>query len=215
MPSLGRWSDLCASLEATRLIDATYQRLVACYAEPHRSYHNARHIEHCLGLFDLVRDGSEHPALTEAAIWFHDAIYDTHASDNEEASANLAALLLTQMGVAPSSVRAVAALILFTRHDTRPETIDGRIVVDVDLAILGASPAEFDAYESGIRAEYDWVPEQEFAAKRCAILQAFLARDRLFCTDHFSQKFETQVRANLARSIERLKSAESRADPDE
>ena len=65
--------------------------LEAAYSEPHRHYHDRRHIQQCLALLDEVPElmESERRVLTWA-IWWHDAIYDPRASDNEARSAELA-----------------------------------------------------------------------------------------------------------------------------
>nr|QQZ48661.1 hypothetical protein JKL49_14175 [Phenylobacterium glaciei] len=65
--------------------------LEAAYAQPHRRYHTRTHIEQCLALLDQVPDlmDSERQVLTYA-IWWHDAVYDPTASDNEAKSAEMA-----------------------------------------------------------------------------------------------------------------------------
>ena len=65
--------------------------LEAAYAQPHRRYHTRAHIEQCLALLDQVPDltDTERQILTYA-IWWHDAVYDPTASDNEARSAQMA-----------------------------------------------------------------------------------------------------------------------------
>ncbi len=64
-----------------------YRELASLYSQPHRYYHNLHHIAECLAEFDSVRHLASQPVAVELAIWFHDAIYDTRAQDNEERSA--------------------------------------------------------------------------------------------------------------------------------
>ena len=164
--------------------------LKARYAEPHRRYHTLEHIEHCLREFD-PRQARE-PEAVELAIWFHDAVYDTRRSDNEERSA---AWLLELM---PEAKRA-AELILATKHH-RASTPDEALLVDVDLAILGQSKERFDRYEKQIREEYAWVPGLLFRRKRRKILRGFLERPFIYGTEAFRAKYEAAARANLLRS---------------
>jgi predicted metal-dependent HD superfamily phosphohydrolase len=72
----------------------------------------------------------------------------------------------------------VHALVMATGHDAVPQGRDQEVLVDIDLSILGATPARFDEYEQQVRAEYAWVPEFLFRRKRRAILGQFLARPR-------------------------------------
>jgi predicted metal-dependent HD superfamily phosphohydrolase len=95
-------------------------------------------------------------------------------------------------------------LILATRHDASPATADARLLVDVDLAILGAPAARLDEYERQVRAEYAWVPGPIFRRKRREILEGFLSRPRLYGSEAFRATFEETARANLSRSIRTL-----------
>lgn len=62
------------------------------------------------------------------------------------------------MNAKQSIIDQVQQLILITAHQTMPQTIDEKIIVDVDLAIFGATPQRFAEYEQQIRKEYSWVP---------------------------------------------------------
>ena len=78
------------------------------------------------------------------------------------------------------------------------------LLVDIDLAILGAAPARFDEYERQIRDEYGFVPEAVFREKRAGILRGFLERPALFSTPALAARFEAAARANLADALARL-----------
>ena len=75
----------------------------------------------------------------------------------------------------------------------------------MDLSILGAPPLRFDEYERDIRAEYRWVPNAMFRRKRREILRGFLERPDLFTTPRLREAHERPARANLERSLARLK----------
>lgn len=195
---------MCGALGATRELEPSYRRLVALYRTPARAYHNLRHVEHCLAEYDEVRHLAVHPSAVEAALWFHDAVYDSKATDNEEKSAEIAGKMLAAMGVRPALRRTVRKLILHTKHAGVPGTKDGKIVVDIDLAILGASPAVFARYERGIRTEYNWVADSVFRPKRAEFLQSLLNRKRIYATDVFFRKYEAEARKNVSRSIAKV-----------
>ena len=208
MLTASRWLELWQRLGATRRADSAladaFTELTKRYAEKHRHYHTAQHIAECLSRLDEARELCEYPDEVEVALWFHDAIYNTHARDNEAQSANWAARILKESGAAQMVMNRVRALIMATCHDALPETRDACVLVDIDLSILGATPQRFDAYELEIRAEYAWVPEILFRSTRRKILGEFLKRPSIYSTDDFKQKMENNARANLARSLRAL-----------
>jgi predicted metal-dependent HD superfamily phosphohydrolase len=183
-----------------------FDTLEARYAEPHRHYHSARHISECLAAFDMSRHLANGPVAVELALWFHDAIYDTHAADNEEQSAFLAERCLQDAGAEPHLQVSVTNLVLATKSHDASKHEDAPLLVDIDLGILGADEKRFLEYESQIRKEYDWVPEALFSEKRAEILERFLNRDRIYLTPLFFETHEERARANLRASLARLRS---------
>jgi predicted metal-dependent HD superfamily phosphohydrolase len=68
-----------------------HDALSAAYTAPARHYHNLKHIEDCLGALASVDNLSAvEREILEQAIWWHDVVYDSTRSDNEELSARLA-----------------------------------------------------------------------------------------------------------------------------
>jgi predicted metal-dependent HD superfamily phosphohydrolase len=195
------WDSAWSGLRASGRGHAVRDALLTRYAESHRRYHSVQHLEEGLSLFGEARAIAEQPASVEMALWFHDAIYDPKASDNELRSADWARAELTRAGVSPEVVSGIAELILVTRHTALPQSCDEQLLVDVDLAILGATDARFAEYERQIREEYAHVPELVFRTKRREILQMFLDRATIYCTARLRAELETRARANLARSI--------------
>ena len=180
--------------------------LEAAYAQPHRSYHTRRHIEQCLALLDQVDDlmDSERRVLTWA-IWWHDAVYDPTASDNEARSAELARLDLRDLGATIHEREEVARLIRLTAvHAVEPEDRLGEILVSIDLAILGARPAAYDQYVEEVRAEYVHVPHDAWRQGRARVLRHFLEAPVLYPDPDLRARLETQARANLARELAAL-----------
>src|SRR5688572_13351744 len=197
---IGTWNVLGAAAPA-----GVYEEVMARYAEPHRHYHTARHLEECFAELAGVRAEAERPGEVELALWFHDAIYETRRHDNEQRSAEWARSVTAAAGLDSSVGERVAALIMATRHDAVPLDADARVLVDVDLSILGAPPLRFDEYEHSIRDEYRWVPASVFRRKRRAILERFLARPQLFNTSRMRERYEQPARRNLERSLAGLR----------
>ena len=199
-----RWQQLLDSLDLPAETH-TYAALVAAYGEPHRHYHTARHITHCLAELDLARPLAAEPAEAEMALWFHDAVYDTHRADNEEQSAAWARRFLEGEGLGPASLHRIVEHILATRHSAAPGTADSQLTVDADLAILGAGADDYGEFERNVRQEYGWVPEPVFRARRAEILQSFLDRPSIYHTAFFRERHESAARTNLAAAIQTLR----------
>jgi len=181
-----------------------YDRLTTAYAEPQRHYHNQQHIAECLAEFDMACHLAKQPVAVELALWFHDAVYDPKAGDNEERSAEMAKQCLGECGMAEPLIETVTRLVMATKHHELATDIDVRLTMDVDLSILGRDEKRFFEYEEQIRLEYAWVPNSVFVAKRLEVLRRFLAHERIFSTDWFHDKYERHARRNLETSINRL-----------
>ena len=174
-----------------------YEQLLQAYSEPQRHYHTLQHLAECLQLQSDSAHLAQHPAEIAIALWFHDAVYDVKAHDNEARSADWAVATLQAAGVSVEVQTRVHALIMATEHTAVPLAGDAALLVDIDLAILGAAVARFAEYERQIRQEYAWVPEEVFVEKRRAVLQGFLDRARIYSTAHFREILEAAARNNL------------------
>jgi predicted metal-dependent HD superfamily phosphohydrolase len=180
----------------------TFERLARAYHEPTRHYHNADHIRDCLEQLDRERGLAQEPDAVEFALWFHDAVYRPSAGDNEERSAAWADEALSSAG-APESLRTrVRSLVLATRHGEPAVDPDERLISDVDLSILGREPSVFDEFERRIRQEYSWVPAPLYRVERGRMLRRFLARDPLYLTSPFRERYEASAKRNLARVLD-------------
>ena len=174
------------------------------YSEPHRAYHTAQHLDECFSALEGASASAQLPGAVGLALFFHDAIYDTRAHDNEEKSAELVQRVLASVGAEEPLQSYVSDLILVTRHAAMPETPDQQLVVDIDLSILSAPQARFDEYERQVRQEYSWVDEAVFRSVRSKILQEFLARPVIYSTASFRDRLEHSARENLKRSVAAL-----------
>ena len=184
--------------------EALFRQLVAAWSEPQRRYHKLQHLRECLDLLGGAREFAERPGEVELALWFHDAVYDVLAHDNEARSADWARDALLKAGAATATADRIHALIVATAHHAAVEDVDTQLLLDVDLAILGAAPARFDEYEAQVRAEYAHVPDDAFRAGRRRILQGFAGRPRLYSTERFHASHEAAARRNLQRALARL-----------
>jgi predicted metal-dependent HD superfamily phosphohydrolase len=198
------WQRLWTELGARDIDRGLFNRLVAAYSEGQRHYHTLQHLRECLLHFEAAASLAQHPAEVELALWFHDAVYDPQRSDNEERSAEWAARSVRGAGCAEDVARRVEMLVLATRTHAAAPDADTKLLLDIDLAILGAAPARFAEYGRQVRAEYAHVPEELFRDRRARVLASFLARARIYATDAYRDALEQRARANLRVEIDTL-----------
>ncbi|HTH09764.1 MAG TPA: N-methyl-D-aspartate receptor NMDAR2C subunit [Acidovorax sp.] len=194
------WSGLGAQGDGLPIM----QSLLCAYAEPQRHYHTQQHLSECLALFERHGSLAEHPAEVEIALWFHDAVYDVKAGNNEARSAAWARQALDQACASAERVDRVEALIMATRHEVAPQGQDQYLLIDIDLAILGAPRSRFDEYEAQVRREYGWVPAIIYRRKRRDVLRGFAGRGHIYSTQALRDALEGSARENLAHSIKAL-----------
>ena len=193
-----------------RLIEALLLR----YAEPHRYYHTSTHVMMVVRwVHDVAAMSAQQPTpeLVAAAL-YHDAVYQPRVDDNEANSAALATADLTEVGWSQPRCHAVEAMIMATaghvlsgRSSVSDEGDQTAILVDADLAILGAEPLAYQAYANGVRAEYYFVDDDRWRSGRSRVLRQFLDRPRIYLSDYLHHELEHRARANLEAELVTLR----------
>ena len=203
---LANWALHISALGGTSLKSGIAERLLAGWQEVPRAYHTLQHLGECLELLECWAAGRDDRHVLALALWFHDFVYDTKVPGSEDRSAAAARRMLATEGLDQAVIDHVAKLIEVTKHGAvAPQTETERLMVDIDLAILGAAQERFDDYCSQVRQEYGWVPEKTFRAKRIEFLESMLARTSLFETDIGRVEREESARRNLAGEVARLR----------
>lgn len=185
-----------------------FNQLVARHNEPQRHYHGLSHLTALLDL--LAQHAPQIPpgSPSRLAIWWHDAISDPTAKDNEEQSAVLARDHLFELGASPDVIEDVVAIILATKnHWAGPSLGEHDLFLDADIAILGAPPLVYETYTRNVRKEYSWAPDPAFRAGRSAFLEKALTWPRLFRTDVFENAYGQQARENMRQELATLNGA--------
>jgi predicted metal-dependent HD superfamily phosphohydrolase len=191
--------DVTMALVETAVSDV-YER----YSENGRFYHNLHHIEAVLSHIQPFLQRAENPVSLQLAAWFHDVVYDPTRHDNEAQSAAYARQVLTELQVSQADRDEVERLIMLTSgHETSFSDLDGHILLDADLAILAAEPAQYDAYAQAIRQEYAHVPDAAYRIGRAQVLRRLRERPFLYYLPEH-QNWEAAARANLARELAAL-----------
>jgi predicted metal-dependent HD superfamily phosphohydrolase len=185
---------------------AEFDDVVGRHREPHRRYHGVRHVTWVVRhVNELTADVVvADPSAVTAAAFFHDAVYDPRGHDNEAQSAALASRVLATLGWGESRCALVGALIRATQGHEPTDDPDRAVLLDADLAVLGSEPSAYQAYVTGVRAEYAHIDAASWRVGRAAILEHFLARPALYSTAPGRQRWEARARANMAAELAAL-----------
>ena len=187
---------------AAHLTEELREDLLARWSETHRKHHTVAHLHEMLDAIGLLAEsGLEFDReAVELAAWFHDAIYEIGRDDNEDRSADLARELL-----ASSPIRdEVARLVLVTKtHKVPDDDINGAVLSDADLSVLGSQPLRYRAYAAAVREEYADVPDETFKPARAQVLSSLLD-GQLFHTTAGRERWEERARRNIAEEIAAL-----------
>ena len=194
-----RWRNVFKSAETSE-VDAIYNDISKRYSENHRHYHTIDHVEACLRHLDNV-ENVDNRREVEIALWFHDVIYDPFKKDNEDQSAIFACDALSALGESERIIDSVKHLVILTKHPSNPKELHEKYLIDIDLSILGSSKDVYDSYENWIRKEYSKVPSMLYRRGRKKVLRSFLDQPKIYSTELFGEKYETNARINLDNAL--------------
>lgn len=186
---------------------AALDDVVARHREPQRRYHGVHHVTwvvrhvHELAAEVAVRD----LGAVIVGAFFHDAVYEPRAPDNEARSARLAQRVLTDLGWDGGRTGAVAAMILATATHELPADVDAAVLLDADLAVLGAAPGAYQAYVTGVRAEYAHLDAAAWRYGRRQVLERLLSADALFASAPARRRWDARARANMTAELATLR----------
>ena len=182
--------------------------LVGRYAEPHRRYHDRRHLSEVLDALAVLRPGGDLPPTVVCAAYAHDAVYDPTASDNEQRSAAVVASVLDRLGQPSGFVDEVVRLVLLTAtHTPADEDAAGALLCDADLAVLAAPDARYRDYAAAVRGEYRHLSDDAFRTGRSAVLRELVGRPRLYATPEGVRRWDGAARRNLRQELSREEAA--------
>ncbi|WP_210485864.1 HD domain-containing protein [Rufibacter aurantiacus] len=200
------WQQLASRYTADQaLITRLWEELEKAYSGKSRHYHNLRHVEAMLRLAEEYQTTPGAPDLVKFAIFYHDAVYRSTRSDNEEKSAQLACSRLQELGISLAEANTAVKMILATKTHASDGNSDVSYLLDFDLAILGAPWNAYLQYSRQIRKEYSLYPDFLYNSGRQKVLRHFLEKESIFQTAFFKAKLEGQARQNLEKELELLR----------
>ena len=178
-----------------------FNKLIATYSEKQRAYHTVQHLYECLVLLESIRANLNDANAVALALWFHDAVYDPQAKDNELKSAELFEQYVAH-NLSADVVQKIKRWIVATQKHESTHELDLQFLLDIDLAILAASPIRFAEYEQQIQKEYAWVDSEIYSLKRKEVLAHFYQTEPLYQTEYFQQNFEQRAKSNLKNIVD-------------
>jgi predicted metal-dependent HD superfamily phosphohydrolase len=157
-----------------------FNKLIATYSEKQRAYHTVQHLYECLVLLESIRADLNDANAIALALWFHDAAQD----------------------LSIEIIQNIKRWIVATQKHESTNELDLQFLLDIDLAILAASPARFEEYEQQIQKEYAWVNPEIYSLKRKEVLAHFYQTEPLYQTEYFQQNFEQRAKSNLKNIVD-------------
>lgn len=188
----------CSLPNANANATQVWDNLVTRYSEKHRHYHNRKHLVFCLQLLDTAASFVEDESALEMAIWFHDAVFEPMAKDNEERSAALFKIV-GKNHFAPSFIDTVSNIIVATKHINDPKHNNEAYMLDIDLASIGLPWPHFRQDCDDLRAESSGIPDTNFYSGKLKFFDALVKRPRMYYTDYFFTRYEDKARENIQR----------------
>jgi predicted metal-dependent HD superfamily phosphohydrolase len=183
-----------------RLTNELWTEIEKHYSDKKRHYHTLQHLESLLTQLTEVKDKIQDWDVILFTLYYHDIIYNATKSDNEEKSSKLAEKRLKQISVSNDKIDFCKRQILATKSHLKSTDSDTNYFTDADLSILGQNWETYSLYYKNVRKEYSIYPDLVYNPGRKKVLKHFLSMNRIYKTDFFFCKFETQAKRNLTRA---------------
>ncbi len=193
---------------------AMWAELEAAYQTPPRAYHNIQHVHEVTTHFRNVAAsiGWKDPKEVYLAVLYHDAIYQAGRKDNETCSAKLAVEAVSKHlpNESIDSIKLANLIELTARHGhlhAHDLDEDSKLFLDCDMAILGAEPMQFLAYDKAIANEYRGkLPGWMFQFYRRKFLKNLLDSPGIYLSEFFLQSHEARARSNIQALLKKPRS---------
>ena len=189
---------------------ALHAALVKAWEEPHRVFHTKEHLRDCLFHLEQERWGGLIEGVNRArlalALWFHDAVYDVRAADNEEKSAAWATQSLALLDVSSDNIDIVRHLILSTKPSyARTDSFLEDWMHDIDLHIFGVQVLKFAQFTQDIRQEFAWVDDLNYRRGHDLVMRRLITNPHgIYRTEAGRLDYEETARTNIELQLQGL-----------
>jgi predicted metal-dependent HD superfamily phosphohydrolase len=155
-----------------------------------------------------IKNMFENVFEAEAAIWFHDIIYNIGSKTNENESAEYAERYLKEIGVEDNiSIEKVKSMIINTDYSLKNKVLsnDEKLLIDLDMSILGSLRKDYNKYCENIRKEHESISEEDFYRGRLIFIENMLSKNSIFKTLFFKNKYEKMAKKNLKHELKEIR----------
>jgi predicted metal-dependent HD superfamily phosphohydrolase len=184
-----------------RLTNELWTEIEQSYSGKKRHYHSLQHLSSLLMQLKEVAGEIQNWETILFTLYYHDIVYNALKSNNEEKSAELAEKRMKQLDVSKDKIELCKRQIVATKSHIQSTDSDTNYFTDADLSVLGQPWEIYSLYHQNVRKEYSIYPDFVYNPGRKKVLNHFLAMDRIFKTDFFYTRFETQAKQNLQKEI--------------
>ena len=188
-----------------RLTNELWTEIEKNYSSKKRHYHTLHHLDNLLVQLNELKGEIQNWNTLLFTLYYHDIVYNPLKSDNEEKSAEIAEKRMKQLSVSFESIELCKNQILATKSHIKSIDSDTNYFTDADLSVLGQNWETYSLYYKNVRKEYSIYPDFVYNSGRKKVLNHFLSMDRIFKTNIFHNKYETQAKQNLRMELELLK----------
>ena len=176
------------------------------YSHSSRHYHTLLHLENIILQLEAIRKEIADWDTVLYATFYHDIVYRSTKSNNEEKSAGVAAKRLSEINFPQDKISKCVGMILATKKHLYTGVNDTDLFTDADLSILGQPWEQYTVYFNQVRKEYSIFPDLIYIPGRKKVLNHFLRMDRIFKSTYFYDKLEVQAKENLVKELTVLNS---------
>ena len=180
-------------------------RLLRCWTEHGRAFHNARYLGFVLEQLDKLDGAATDPDALRIALAYRGAQREMgweelESNPGPDADAP-GADTLRALGVEEAQIQRVADLVRqLQSHAPEPDDLDAKIAIDANLAALASPPQQYKKLLQGLRADAAGVDGEEFLRRRRKAVKRLLARRNVFFTP-LGRRWDASARENLQAEL--------------
>lgn len=223
-----RWNSLSKDCGISNELASKWWSIInQRHSESQRAYHTLSHLAEMFQYFEEHKGAIVDKTAVSFAIFFHDIIYNPRSGSprNEADSADVFDTFGQEAlpaGDPPGLLKGeliakVKGWIHQTAHHkcSEEDSLDCKLFMDFDMAVLGRPWPDYDLYSKQIRQEYSHVPDSLYCSARGAFLESTAAGSGrpIYATDVFRSQREARARENAGKEAALLKTRWEQCPP--